>query len=180
MGYHHKLLFARLAASGLAKSALKKGDRIGVVTFNDLGRAVIPLTEIKEDIFEHIIELTAGGNTNIGDGIKCAAEMLMRERNHNQKFIVLITDGEPTAISSDSYARVNSYERVNRNAEGKMSEKDILTQTRKAATKGIKTSVIHCTRGGGNHRAFVKNIARLGAGRVIKITSMDDLRALMA
>lgn len=173
MRYHHKLLFARLAASGLAKSALKKGDRIGVATFNDLSSAVIPLTEIKKDVFEHIIELTAGGNTNIGDGIKCAADMLTRERNHNQKFIVLITDGEPTAISSDSFARIN------RKADCKMSEKDILLQARKAAIKGIKISVIHCTQRRANHHGFLKTIARMGMGRVINITSLDELRALM-
>jgi len=174
MGFDHKLFFARLAASGIATSALKKGDRIGVVTFNNLGRAVVPLTEIKEDIFKHIIELIAGGNTNIGDGIKCAAEMLMRERNHNHKFIVLITDGEPTAISYNSYARMTH------NDGGKISEKDILVQARKAAMKGIKTSVIHCTKADGNHRGFVKNIARMGMGRVIKVTSLDEIRALMA
>ncbi|MFC1951038.1 VWA domain-containing protein, partial [Chloroflexota bacterium] len=174
MGYHNKLLYARMAASGLAKSALAKGDRIGVVTFNNLGHEVISPVEDRQDIFERIISLAPGGNTNIGDGIKCAADLLMKERNHNQKFIVLITDGEATAVSADS------YKRASRGVDSRVSERDILSQARKAAVKGIKTSVIHCTVAGADHQAFVKNIARMGSGRVIKVTSLDKLRELMA
>ena len=174
MRYHQKLSFARLAASGLVKSALKKGDRIGIVSFNDLGREIIPLTEKKEEIFKHIVDLDAGGNTNIGNGVKCAADLLLKERNHNQKFIVLITDGEPTAISSEAYKRSRP------GTDKTMTEEDILIETRKAMVKGIKTSVIHLRDFKTDGYKLIKNIARVGRGHVIKISSIDQLRALMA
>ncbi|GAI51180.1 unnamed protein product, partial [marine sediment metagenome] len=45
MGFQHKLTYARLAASGLAKAAIKNGDRVGVVAFDNFSKITIPLNE---------------------------------------------------------------------------------------------------------------------------------------
>lgn len=174
MGFQHKLMYARLAAAGLAKAAIDNGDRVGVVAFNNYGQTTSPLTDkSKDETVSYIVKLSARGNTNIGDGLKCAADLLSGDHSHNQKYIILITDGEPTAISQHVYDQLKLMK------EKDLTEESALLETKKAAAKGIKTSVIHIASQGEPSDAFIRNVARTGGGKVRRIASPDDLKAIM-
>ncbi len=173
MSYQHKLLYARLAAAGLARAALGNGDRVGIVTFDNSGRTIMPLTDKNREISNYIVTLSAGGNTNIGDGIKCAAKLLLHEPSQNQKFIVLITDGKPTAISQ------KALEQLKPTKEKDLTEEYAILETGKASSRGVKTSVIHITDGKEASGGLLKNIARVGGGRVREISALEDLQAIM-
>jgi Mg-chelatase subunit ChlD len=174
MGFQHKLMYARLAAAGLAKAAIDNGDRVGVIAFNNYGQTTSPLTEkAKEETINYIVKLSARGNTNIGDGLRCATDMLTEDHSRNQKYIILITDGEPTAISQ------HMYEQLKVMKEKDLTEESALIETKKAAAKGIKISVIHIASEGEPSDAFIRHVARTGGGKVRRIASPDDLKAIM-
>ena len=169
MGFRRKLIYARLVAAGMARAALEKGDRVSLVTFDDLGKSSPSLTSNKEEIFNYIININAGGNTNIGDGIKCATKLLFHKPSRNQKWIVLITDGEPSAISRKAFRQFST-------TKGKdISEESAIFETRKASSKGIKTSVIYIADGEEVGKEFVRNIAKAGMGQVRTISTVDDI-----
>jgi len=170
MGLQRKLIYARLAAAGLARAALKRGDRVGLVTFDDLGRCSLSLTDNKKDIFDYITNINAGGNTNIGDGIACASELLLHGSSRNQKHIVLITDGISSAISQKVLQQLNSTN------EKDLSEQCAIVEAKKASSKGIKISVIHIASGEEAGKELVKNIAKSGRGHVRTINTVDDIR----
>lgn len=90
-----KIALARTAAN-LAVDALKTGDEISVVTFNDGADAIVPLQVLgdnRSQIKQTINGIRADGGTDIYAGM---AKMLdqMRGSTANVKHIVLMTDGE--------------------------------------------------------------------------------------
>ncbi len=174
MGFQHKLMYARLAAAGLAKAAIDNGDRVGVVAFNNYGQTTSPMTDKeKDETVGYIVKLSARGNTNIGDGLKCATDMLTGDHSHNQKYIVLITDGEPTAITQHVYDQIKMMK------EKDLTEESALLETKKAVAKGIKVSVIHIASEGEPSDAFIRNVARTGGGKVRRIAGPEDLKSIM-
>ncbi len=173
MGFHRKLTMARLTAAAIARDALQNGNRVGVVTFDDLGKAEVPPTNDEDTVMRYITRITSGGNTNIGDGLKCARTILKRERSRNRKKIMLITDGEPTAISQKAIDKL-----------GKSDKKDItgeyaVSEARNASTAGIETSVIHITDEKAAGKNLVESIAKAGHGEVKRVVRPDDLRSIM-
>ncbi len=172
MGYRYKLTYARLAAAALARAAVGKGDRVGVVTFDNFGRTIMPLTNKKEEIINYIVGISAGGNTNIGDGIKCATELLLRKPSRNQKYTVLITDGLPSAITEKAFAQLRPMKEKN------LTEEYAILETSRASSSGIKTSVIHIADSNEIGEGFVKNLARVGKGQVRRIRSLADIKAI--
>lgn len=174
MGFRSKLMYARLAASGLAKAALENGDRVGIAAFNNVGQTVIPLTDKDEDaILNYIARLSARANTNIGDGIKCSSELFFHNQSRNQKYIVLITDGQPTAISEGVFDQLKGLKGSD------LTEESAMLETKKASARGIKVSVIHITGEHERNNSFVKNIARIGKGKVLHMSSPEDLKTIM-
>ena len=173
MGFHQKLILARLAAAALAKAALQRGDRVGIVSFDDLGEIIISPTDKEDVIFSYLAGIKAGGNTNIGDGLKCAKQPLLRENHQNQKSIVLITDGEPTAISEKAIHWLEPIE------ERDLTFDYAILETRRAASSGIETSVIHITDEKEAGKNLVNTIAKLGHGRVQRITRPADLKEIV-
>jgi len=173
MGFDQKLVYARLVAASLTKAALEKGGRVGMVTFDDLGRGLLPLTNQREEAFDYIVGINAGGNTNIGDGIRCAVQLLLREHNRNPKFIVLVTDGKPTAISKKTMPDLDL------SRKDSLAEEDAILETRKALLKGVRTSVVHIADGTCRSRGLVQNIAKTGGGQVHRISSLDDFKLIM-
>jgi len=173
MGFQHKLTYARLAAGSLIRTLLKRGDKIGIIAFDDLGRIVLPVTTDKNDLMKCISGIHAGGNTNIGDGILCAAQLLLKPRSQNQKYIILITDGLPSAISQDAYNQLSSI-------GGKdLTEEYAILETRKASTRGLKTSVLHITQADEAGKDFVKAVADAGNGEVTRVRFIEDLGLVM-
>ncbi len=174
MGFQHKLMYARLAASGLAKAAIKNGDRVGVVAFDNFSKITIPLDEENNDaITSCISKLYARGNTNIGDGIKSASQLLLQGNNQNQKYILLITDGQPTAISQGTFEKLKALE------EKDLTEESAILETRRAAARGIKVSVLHVADKDEVSGDFAKNVARAGRGEVRRVSSVEDLATIM-
>ncbi|MFH1639047.1 MAG: VWA domain-containing protein [Chloroflexota bacterium] len=174
MGFQHKMIYARLAAAGLIKAAIDNGDRIGAVAFNNSGDTMSPLTDKdKETLTDYIVKLSPKGNTNIGDGIRCAAELLNQGSSRNQKYIILITDGEPTAISQNVFNQIKEVK------EKDLTEESALLETKKAAAKGIRLSVIHIATEFEASGEFIRNVARIGQGKVRRMSSPDDLKAII-
>ncbi|MFC1908032.1 VWA domain-containing protein [Chloroflexota bacterium] len=173
MGFRQKLIYARLVAAGLARAALEKGGRVGIVTFDDFSRSIMPLTNVRQEAFDYIVGINAGGNTNIGDGIECAAQLLLHEPNHNQKHIVLISDGLPSAISEEGFTQMEPTKGSD------LAEEFAILETRRASSKGVKTSVVHITNGKEGGEKFVQNIARIGKGQVRRISSLNDMKAII-
>ena len=174
MGFQHKLMYARLAASGLAKASIKNGDRVGVVAFDNFSKITIPLSEENNDaITSCISKLYARGNTNIGDGIKSASQLLLQDSNQNQKYILLITDGQPTAISQGTFEQLKALE------EKDLTEESAILETRRAAARGIKVSVLHVADKDEVSGDFAKNVARAGRGEVRRVSSVEDLATIM-
>jgi Mg-chelatase subunit ChlD len=174
MSAHNKLTYAKLAASGLAKAALENGDRVGIAAFSNIGQTVIPLTDKDEDtILNYIAKLSARANTNIGDGIKCASELLFHNQSRNQKYIVLITDGQPTAISEGVFDQLKEVQGSD------LTEQSAILETKKASAKGIRVSVIYISGEGRLNNNFVKNVARIGKGKVLHMSSLEDLKTIV-
>ncbi len=173
MGFRHKLIYARLAAAGLVRAAVESGDRVGIIAFDDLGRTIMPLSDWKEELVNYIAQINAGGNTNIGDGIQCATQLLLGQPSRNQKYIVLITDSQPSAISQKVFDRLKPTEKRD------VTEEYAIFETKKAASRGIKVSVIHVTDGKEAGEEFSQKVANAGRGQVVRVHSLEDLRALM-
>jgi Ca-activated chloride channel family protein len=71
--------------------------RIGLVTFSDDVRLISTLTKDKATIRAGINSLSAGGYTVLGDGIAAGVDELSSKGDPNAaKYIVLMTDGQPT------------------------------------------------------------------------------------
>jgi Mg-chelatase subunit ChlD len=169
MGFYQKMIYARLFAAGLARSALKQGDRVGLANFDDVGRSVQPLTDKKSQIFRYIVGTSPGGNTNMSDGIKCAADLLLRQPTHNYKHIVLITDGEPTAISQQAYGQLKGGKDFD------ATEENSILETRRASLRGIRTSVVHITDAKNAGYELVQKLAQAGGGNIKRVTSVEDI-----
>jgi Mg-chelatase subunit ChlD len=175
MGFHQKLMYARLVAAGLITAAIREKNRIGLVAFNDSGQISIPLTAMdKEKLLNCIAGLNARGNTNIGEGIKTSSDMLFKEFSSNQKNIILISDGQPTALSENAFSKLKGRE------EKDLTEESAILETKAAFAKGIQLSVIHIAGEGEANEKFVNNIARAGKGKIRRISGPADLKGLMS
>jgi Mg-chelatase subunit ChlD len=171
MAEHRKLVYARLAAAAVTAAAKENGDRTAVVSFEDAGRTSIPISDESNDLVnDYLVALGANGATNIGDGIKCAVDLLTRDINHNKKRIFLITDGEPNAISEKAMKSLKDKA----GAPGDLTEEAALVETRRAAARGITLSVIYLAAEKIKGYEFAKKIARAGKGRVIMLNCRDE------
>lgn len=174
MGFQHKLMYARLAAAGLVHAAIENKDRVGMVAFNDHGHVTVPIMEKNTDsLIDRIAGLSARGNTNIGDGIKCSSELLFHDHSHNQKYIILITDGQPTAISERTFTRLKVLK------ERDLTEESAILETRQATARGVSVSAIHIAGKGEASSGFIRSIAQIGKGKIRRISSPDDLKTIL-
>ena len=174
MGFHQKMTYARLAAAGLVQAALEDGNRVGLVAFNDYGQITLPLTaKDKDSLLNCIASATPRGNTNIGDGIKSSLNLLFQSPSSNQKYILLITDGQPTAISESAFLRLKELGKKD------LTEESTLLEIRRAVARGVKVSVIHIAAEADDSGNFVKEIARTGKGKIRRVSSSNDLKAVM-
>ncbi len=166
---HRKLIYARLAAASIAMAAKESEDRVAVVSFEDAGRTSVPFSDDNNSLVnDYLTALAPNGATNIGDGIKCAVDLLTRDPNHNKRRIYLITDGEPNAISEKALNRLKGK------TPGDLTEEAALVEVRRAAARGITLSVIFLAAEKRKGDTFVKNLARAGKGRVIVLNCRDE------
>ncbi len=173
MGFDLRLAYARLVAGGMARAVLQRGDRAGIVAFNDYGQTTVDITgNDLNSLLNSIAGLAANGNTNISDGIKAARELLLSRRNNNRKTIILLTDGQASAVSQSNYQRLRAV------AVRDPTEEATFQETRLAAAAGIQISVVYFAPHNESVEQFIKGIARTGRGQVYRITGMADLKKL--
>ena len=73
-------------------AALKPEDEVALFTFSTEAELSVPLTKDKNKISDQIGSFTAGGATNINDGIFVASEYLLKNAPKGRRVIVLISD----------------------------------------------------------------------------------------
>ncbi|RKD27892.1 von Willebrand factor type A domain-containing protein [Caminicella sporogenes DSM 14501] len=80
--------------------------KIALIEYNNFASVkqdLVKLTDRYDKLNKQIDNLKAGGGTNIGDGLRKAYYTLLNSGSDNaRKYIVFLTDGEPTAFSFDS------------------------------------------------------------------------------
>jgi len=173
MSLHRKMAYARLAAAGLVAAASDEGHRIGIVDFNSRGQVRMPLTvRSKDTLLDCILGLYARGQTNIADGIKAAGELLFQTASRNRKYIILITDGEPTALSETAFSRLKGIRHRDPTQEA------ALLATRQAVAGGILVSVIYIADPGQAEDVFINSIVKIGKGTLYRIRRAADLKAV--
>jgi len=175
MGFHQKLTYARLAAAGLVKAACQDGNRAGLVAFRDLGQTIVRLTGKCEDLLLNgIAGLSANGNTNIGDGIRSARELLLDSGSRNSKHLILITDGQASAVSEEAFARLSS-------PKGRdPTEESALFETSRAADAGVQLSVVYVAPRDEEIDRFVRDVADVGRGKIYRMSGLADLRNMLS
>jgi len=179
---HAKLRYAKMAIAELAKAALAKQDRVGIVSFSNLGQVVVPLTDKIQPILAAAMTMKAEQYTNIGNGLICARRILLKEKNSNPKYIVLITDGQPNAAlieeqdGSRDARRVVSYSReISMERKELIGTQHALTEAGKTGRKDIKISVIFISQGESHGEQLAREIARIGHGRFHKVLAVERL-----
>ena len=82
------------------RAALSPGDRIAIVTFNNYGRVVLPLTEITrlDVILACLASLRVAGGTDLAEGLKAANSLFAQDVALNPALaryrrILMLTDG---------------------------------------------------------------------------------------
>ena len=86
---------------------------------------------------------------------------------------MLITDGQPTAISESDFARLKGTQKRD------LTEESALLETRRAVARGARVSVIYIAAEAEASSEFIKEIARVGKGKIRRISSADDLKVVM-
>lgn len=100
MNQLQKLWFAKESAIALSLAASRYGDRVGVVSFSNLGEVVVDLTSSAHRVTQRVIDLDLRENsfTNIGYGLLKSYELLEHHpKGKAKQHIILISDGDATA-----------------------------------------------------------------------------------
>lgn len=91
----------------------KSGVKVGLITYDDVARIVQSLTTNLNSVKSRVNALEANGGTNIGDGLRRAYYRLTDTRSTNEnpieKYLILLTDGEPTYHSTYRTFPYNFY-----------------------------------------------------------------------
>jgi len=89
MNHHAKLSYARTAAAGIAKAAIKNGERVGLVVFSNSATIVKRMTTKEHEINNVLLQIRHHQYTNVGDGIKKARELFLKEKTPHKKQIIM-------------------------------------------------------------------------------------------
>jgi Mg-chelatase subunit ChlD/predicted transcriptional regulator len=197
-----KLRYAKLALAGLAKAALDKKDRVGIVAFSNVGNVVTPLSDDYQAVMDSVIRLRADQYTNIGNGLLRARNMLLSDKSGNSKHIVLITDGQPNATLADimKSEEITETEEKNLNREYRLPDsrghedqpvnifkgddwkikeqlgtRHALMEARKIRDKDIKISVLLITHQDELGKWVTRKIAQIGRGKFYKVKTIESI-----
>ncbi len=204
MKEHGKLLYAKIAALGVARSVIARGERIGLVSFSNYGKISVRPTLRESEIAEALLNLTAHQYTNIGDGIKKAREILLKKDPGHQKEIIIMSDGLPNISGeglstedffSPEYSEMNefrycigtppsrSYAPADAAAikntrtmfKAVLARNYAVQETRKARERGIKISFLHIGERESDGHTFARQLSRLGGGTYHTIQKISCL-----
>lgn len=192
----YKLRYAKMALAGLIKAALEKHDRVGIVAFSNRGEVVAPLTDKLHPLLEATVGLRAEQYTNIGNGLRCAREMLMKAKDGNKKYIILITDGQPNAATPEDIERqdlyikkrdlfssdeiywnfmMNAFKGSDWKKREELGTSYALTEAFMCRDKDIKISTLLITPKDQQGEWLAKRIATIGGGRYYKVKTPENL-----
>ncbi|WP_287583132.1 VWA domain-containing protein [Candidatus Borrarchaeum sp.] len=151
----NKLLHAKKAASALALMSSKYGDRMGIVSFSNKGKKELRLTDDPNILTKKILDLfvlNRGDETNIGEALRIARFMMMREGSTSAtKHLILISDGVPTAPQPNP-------------------EEFALKEAVEIIRKKITISAICiCTEEASAEPEFLRKITKIGHGRLFRV-----------
>jgi len=97
----------------LDKLSGKNRVKVGLITYDDIARQKQSLTSNLNQVKNQINNLAANGGTNIGDGLRLAyyrlTDTVSTEHNPIEKYLILLTDGEPTYHSTYNKQPYNFY-----------------------------------------------------------------------
>ncbi len=82
-----------------------EGVKVSLITYSNTAIVKKGLTTQLEDVKAEINSLVTGGGTNIGDGLRRAYYELEKGSSTADKYLILLTDGEPTYHSVDNKGR---------------------------------------------------------------------------
>jgi len=180
-----KLRYAKMAVAELAKAAIEKHDRLGIVAFSNIGEVIVPLNDKITPLLEATMTLRAEQYTNIGNGLGCARNMLLKGKNSNPKYIILITDGQPNAAMADTpkdqtyHQQVAAFSRqTTMETKKAMGTHHALAEASKTSKKHIKISVVFISPEGeedDDSERTAREIARIGGGKFHKVRSIERL-----
>jgi VWA domain-containing protein len=96
-GESQKIAVARTAVYRILENAANTGAHFGLVTFTDVVRVAVPLTEIRPENLPYIESLismlTPAGRSAIWDALALGADLLRGEGGAVRGTLVLVTDG---------------------------------------------------------------------------------------
>lgn len=87
------------AAVAFAQALKESNHRVGLVVFNDSAVLLAPLGATLPNLRLAVDELTAGGGTNIGEGLRVAGELFAESEAHAIPVIILLSDGGAGDVS---------------------------------------------------------------------------------
>lgn len=205
MGSYAKLRYAKLAAAGIAKSAIENGERIGLVAFSNSATTINKVTNKEHEITNALVEMEPHQFTNVGDGIKRALELLLKDKAPNKKQIIVISDGIPNvapgersaspsrhASSSSDMVHFGSSLGLGTDQEHSagcdslsnevalmfkelMGSRHATKEARKAREKNVEISFLYISGEEKRGEFFAKKIARIGRGKFYNIKRLPDL-----
>jgi len=205
MNHHAKLNYARTAATGIAKAAIKNGDRVGLIVFSNSATVVKRLTTKDHEINNALLQIRHHQHTNVGDGIKKARELFLKDKTPHKKQIIIISDGIPnvapegTNSSHSSYAsdlkdmttfRLSFGEHVDRELSAEynnlsneitlmfkelMGSRYATKEAKKTREKNIEISFLYISGGKKGGELFAKKITQIGRGKFYNIKNLPDL-----
>jgi len=162
LGGRKKLALAKNASlmmlDVLSRGALAEGRRhmLAVVSFSVPAIVEVDLTDDYETIKSAIGGIHLGSNTNIGDGLTRALEILGRVPDSvKAKNIILLSDGMPNT--------------------GLTKEEILTTIPRKAKKKGIRIFTVGFKASRDYDEKFMQALARLGGGDYYYVEQADTL-----
>jgi uncharacterized protein with von Willebrand factor type A (vWA) domain len=107
-----KLDQAKIGISDFVRDALKKQYYVGLIKFSDKAQSLCEPTSSAEILQKNIVNIRAGGSTNLTDAIKLAH--LSLKDFSGSKVIVIATDGMPdnvkTSLVSANNAKASGIE----------------------------------------------------------------------
>lgn len=87
--------------------------KVGLITYDNTGVVKQSLTKTLSSVKDKIRKLKANGGTNIGDGMRLGYYRLNDNKSTSEKpidkYLILLTDGEPTYHSTYNYSPYNFY-----------------------------------------------------------------------
>jgi len=174
-----------MAVAELCKAAIEKHDRVGIVAFSNLGDVMVPLTDTITPLLEATMHMRSKQFTNIGNGLTTARRMLQKNHRENQKYIILITDGEPNAAldedieGTDYYSRIAEFSReTSMDTKRAMGAQHALREAGRTSREHIKISVVYIapdSEGADENEKVAREIARIGSGRFQLVKTIEHL-----